>query len=83
VDEPNIDPVPVADILPGLTDERVMELSYATLDQVLRRLERGMDVEAIAVELGLSPERVRYVETLTRRAGHLRASPRIPQEVRL
>ena len=70
---------PSPDILPGLTDELAMELDYATLDRVLWRLERGMDVEAIAVELGLPPDRVRYVETLTCRAGYLRAPPRVPR----
>ena len=66
---------PSPDILPGLTDEGAMQMGYATLDRVLWRLERGMDVEAIALDLGLSQERVRYVQMLTRRAEHLRNSP--------
>jgi len=69
---------PSPDILPGLTDELAMELDYATLDQVLWRLERGLDAEAIAAELELPPGPVRYVELLTRRAVYLRAPPRIP-----
>jgi len=56
-----------------------MELDYATLDQVLWRLERGLDAEAIAAELELPSGLVRYVELLTRRAAYLRAPPRIPQ----
>ena len=68
----------MADVPPGLTGEQAMGLDYATRYRVLWRLERGMDVEAIAVELGLSPEQVGYVETLTRRARHLRAPPRVP-----
>jgi len=71
---------PSPDILPGLTDEQAMGLDYATLDQVLWRLERGMDVEAIAVELEIAPEQVRYVDMLTCRAGYLRAAPRTPRE---
>ncbi len=71
---------PSPDILPGLTDEQAMGVDYATLDRVLWRLERGMDVEAIADELALSPAPVRYVEMLTRRTRYLRAAPRIPQD---
>jgi NAD+ synthase len=71
---------PSPDILPGLTDEQAMGVDYTTLDQVLWRLERGLDVEAIAGELGLSPAQVRYVEMLTQRARYLLAAPRSPQD---
>jgi len=69
---------PLPDVLPGLTDEQVMGLDYATLDRVLWRLEQGLTAEAIAEELGLLPGRVRYVERLTRRAAYLQAPPFIP-----
>ena len=69
---------PSPDLLPGLTDEIALGLDYATLDRVLWRLERGLNVETIATELGLSSGLVRYVEMLTRRSAHLRALPRIP-----
>jgi NAD+ synthase len=71
---------PSPDILPGLTDEQAMGVDYPTLDRVLWRLERGMDVEAIADELGLSPAQVRYVEMLTQRARYLLAAPRSPED---
>jgi len=67
---------PSPDLLPGLTDEEAIGLDYGTLDRVLWRLERGMDAAAIAVELGLAPERVHYVQMLIRRSVHLRAAPR-------
>lgn len=70
---------PSPDILPGLTDEQAMGLDYAMLDRVLWRLEHGLSVQAIADELGLSPARVRYVETLTHRARYLLALPRTPR----
>jgi NH3-dependent NAD+ synthetase len=63
-----------------LTDEQAMGVDYPTLDRVLWRLERGMDVEAIADELGLSPAQVRYVEMLTQRARYLLAAPRSPED---
>lgn len=71
---------PSPDILPGLTDEQAMGVDYPTLDRALWRLECGVDVEAIAGELGLSPAQVRYVEMLTQRARYLRAAPRSPQD---
>jgi len=70
---------PSPDILPGLTDEGAMQMDYATLDRVLWRLERGMDVQEVAAACGLSPERVRYVQMLTQRAEMLRHGPRMPQ----
>lgn len=67
---------PSPDLLPGLSDEEALGLDYGTLDRVLWRLERGMGIEAIAVELGMAPERVHYVQMLTRRSAFLRSAPR-------
>jgi len=69
---------PSPDILPGLSDEQAMELDYTTLDRILWRLERGMNTESIAAELGIPPGRVRYVEILTQRSEYLRTPPRTP-----
>jgi hypothetical protein len=46
---------------------------------VLWRLERGLGIESIADDLGLSPTQVRYVEMLTQRARYLLAQPSVPQ----
>lgn len=73
-----IDRPPSPDIFPGLTDEQAMQIDYPTLDCVLSGLERGLAHEDIARDLRLSIERVRYVETLTRRARFLREPPRAP-----
>jgi len=70
---------PSPDILPGLTDEGAIELDYETLDQVLWRLERGLDTGTIAAELKLPLNQVRYVEMLTHRSRHLRAPPDVPR----
>ncbi|MGC8784684.1 MAG: NAD(+) synthase [Armatimonadota bacterium] len=75
VPEPIIARPPSPDLLPGLTDELAIGLDYTTLDRVLWRLERGANAEAVAAELGLSPEQVRYVQTLTERARRLLAPP--------
>lgn len=73
-----IDRPPSPDVFPGLTDEQAMQIDYPTLDRVLWGLERGSAHEEIASELRLSLERIRYVETLTRRAAFLREAPREP-----
>jgi NAD+ synthase len=73
-----IDRPPSPDVLPGLTDEQAMQIDYPTLDRVLWGLERGLAHEDIARELRLSIERVRYVQTLTRRAAFLREAPHEP-----
>jgi hypothetical protein len=48
------------------------------LDRVLWRLEQGMDREAIAGDVPLSPAQIRYVQTLTERARRLLAPPLTP-----
>lgn len=69
---------PSPDLLPGITDEYAIGLSYETLDRILWRLEAGMDTEEIAGALSLEPDRVDYVRELTRRSAHMRAQPEVP-----
>ena len=69
---------PSPDLLPGITDEYAIGLSYETLDRILWRLEAGMGTEEIAGALGLEPARVDYVRELTRRSVHMRAQPEVP-----
>jgi NAD+ synthase len=69
---------PSPDLLPGLTDEQAMGLEYHALDRILWRLEKGMNTVPIAVDLGLDPLRVAYVEKLVSRAATLRAPARVP-----
>ena len=69
---------PSPDLLPGITDEYAIGLSYETLDRILWRLEAGMGTEKIAGALGLEPDEVDYVRELTRRSAHMRAQPEAP-----
>jgi len=69
---------PSPDLLPGITDEYAIGLSYEKLDRILWRLEAGMGTEEIAGALGLEPARVDYVRELTRRSAHMRAQPEAP-----
>lgn len=66
---------PSPDLLPGISDEYALGLDYATLDRILWRLEKGMNVEKVAAEVGVEPGLVRYVKKLTRRSEHMRVPP--------
>jgi len=69
------------DLLLGLTDEFAIGMEYATLDRVLRRLERGEDPDGIAAAPGLDLAQVRYVQELTRRSAHMRAPAIAPPQM--
>ena len=69
---------PSPDLLPGITDEYAIGLSYETLDRILWRLEVGMDTEEIVGTLGLEQDTVDYVRELTWRSSHMRAQPEVP-----
>lgn len=78
VPEEIISKLPSPDLLPGITDEYAIGLSYETLDRILWRLEAGMGTEKSAGALGLEPDKVDYVRELTRRSAHMRAHPEVP-----
>jgi NAD+ synthase len=69
---------PSPDLLPGITDEYAIGLSYETLDEILWRLEGGIDKEKIARTLGLERDAVDYVQELMRRSASMRAQPAAP-----
>jgi len=69
---------PTPDMLPGLTDEFGIGLSYETVDLILCGLEKGMAEDAIAKELSLEPAKVYYVKELMRKSAHMRELPPQP-----
>jgi NAD+ synthase len=69
---------PSPDLLPGITDEYAIGLSYETLDEILWRLEAGIDRGEIAETLGLEPDVVDYVQELMQRSAHMRAQSKVP-----
>jgi NAD+ synthase len=69
---------PSPDLLPGITDEYAIGLSYETLDEILWRLEEGIATEKIARTLGLERDAVDYVQELMRRSAPMRAQPEAP-----
>jgi len=69
---------PSPDLLPGITDEYAIGLAYETLDRILWRLEKGMERERIADDLGVDLSLVGYVDRLTERSEHMRFAPPSP-----
>lgn len=73
-----IDKAPTADLLPGITDEYALGMTYEVLDQVLAALERR-PVADVARDLAIAPEQVQFVAELTRASAHMRHLPPAPE----
>jgi NAD+ synthase len=73
-----IDKAPSPDLLPGITDEYALGISYDLLDQILWGLEQGHEPKAIADELQIELAQVGYVSELIRRSAHMRELPPMP-----
>jgi NAD+ synthase len=67
-----IDRAPSPDLIPGIVDEVALGIDYATLDQILVRLERGWKTERIVAECQVQPSQVARVVEMVRRSAHLR-----------
>lgn len=63
------------DLIPGITDELALGLSYEKLDLILYGLEKGMSSKDIARNGDVSVRRVEYVRGLVRRSEHMRSLP--------
>ncbi|MCD6524636.1 MAG: NAD(+) synthase, partial [Thermococcus sp.] len=75
-----IEKKPTAGLWEGQTDEDELGISYRLLDEILWRLvDLKMEKERIAEELGISIERVQYVEALVKRSEHKRRLPPGPE----
>ncbi|NJE85865.1 NAD+ synthase [Thermococcus sp. CX2] len=80
VPEKIIQKKPTAGLWEGQTDEDELGISYRLLDEVLWRLvDLKMPKEDIAEELGISLEKVEYVELLVKRSEHKRRLPTGPE----
>ncbi|NJE30245.1 NAD+ synthase [Thermococcus sp. 18S1] len=76
VPERIIEKKPSAGLWEGQTDEDELGISYRLLDEILwRMVDLGMEKAEIARELGISIERVEYVERLVRGSEHKRRLP--------
>ena len=72
-----IDKAPSPDLLPGITDEFALGITYEKLDLILWGLERNMETKEIT-KTGVKPETVEYVKELVRRSEHMRGLPLAP-----
>ena len=63
---------PSPDILPGLTDEEAMGITYDKLDKILCLIEQGKNNEEIADQLTISLKTVSHVERLIQKSEHMR-----------
>ena len=71
---------PSPDMLPGITDEFCLGLSYETLDLILYGLENKIKPLKIAKELNIDVKQVSYVKELLQKSEHMRkpvAYPRV------
>ena len=78
VPETIIEKAPSPDLLPGITDEYALGMSYDRLDQILSGLEQGHEPKAIADDLQIGLAQVGYVSELIRRSAHMRELPPMP-----
>ena len=63
---------PSPDILPGITDEEAIGISYGKLDLILLALEKGLNPPEIANYLEIEAKEVEYVKTLMHKSEHMR-----------
>lgn len=70
---------PSPDLLPGITDELALKISYEKLDLVLLGLKKGIEETEIAREAGVNVKTVRYVNNLVSLSEHMRKPPKICQ----
>jgi len=78
VPEKIISKAPSPDLIPGITDEFAMGITYEKLDLVLIGLEANMEVEGIAETSRVSRKTIEYVRELGKRSEHMRKPPLAP-----
>jgi len=63
---------PSPDVMPGLTDEEVINLSYEKLDLILLALEKNWEIPEIVKTLQVKEDEVGYVKNLIQKSEHMR-----------
>jgi len=67
-----IEKAPSPDIIPGISDEQAVGISYEVLDLTLLALELGWKGSEIASTLGIEEKDVSYVRGMIQRSEHMR-----------
>lgn len=75
-----LEKAPSPDLIPGITDEDALGLSYDELDEVLFSLEQGFTTEQVTSKYGIPLEQVCYVKQLISNSEHLRRMPETIEE---
>jgi len=78
VPEKIINKAPSPDLIPGITDEFAIGVTYEKLDLILTGLDMNMEMKDIAEEIKVKHQIVEYVRELVKRSEHLRNPPLIP-----
>ncbi|MCL5985869.1 MAG: NAD(+) synthase [Actinobacteria bacterium] len=66
---------PSPDLIPGLTDEEAIGLSYLELDRILVGIENGMNDEDVSRKTGIDVEKIKYVNEIKQKSELLRSYP--------
>jgi len=72
---------PSPDLLPGVTDELILKMSYEKLDLVLLGFKKGIEETEIAREARVNVKTVKYVKNLVSLSEHMRKPPKICQTI--
>lgn len=67
--------IPSPDMLPGITDEYAIGLSYKTLDLILHCLEKKLSDKTIAKQFNINQKTINYVKLLVKKSAHMRELP--------
>ena len=78
VPEKIINKAPSPDLIPGITDEFAIGITYEKLDLVLAGLEANMEMKEITEASGVKQEAIEYVRELVKRSEYMRNPPLIP-----
>lgn len=72
-----INKAPSPDLIPGITDEFALGITYEKLDLILWGLDRNIEAKEIT-KMGIKQKTIEYVKELIRRSEHMRSSPLAP-----
>jgi NAD+ synthase len=78
VPQPVMSKAPSPDLMPGITDEFALGLSYEKLDAILWEMEQRQAPTTVAGSLDINLADVEYVHKLHRRSAHMRELPPMP-----
>ncbi len=73
-----INKAPSPDLVPGITDEYALQITYEKLDQILFGLIKNIGKKEIMEQARISKEEIEYVEKLMQLSKHMRNLPLSP-----